>query len=138
MIVLDTSVLSEPMRSRPDAAVLDWLDRQASQAVWITSITLFECRFGQALLPDGRRRNTPEAAFADVLSQDLEDRVLPFDVDAAAQAATLAAARHRGGRPLDIRDTQIAGIAQARRATLATRNVRHFGGLSVPVVNPWG
>lgn len=138
MIVLDTSVLSELMRSRPDAAVLDWLDRQASQAVWITSITLFECRFGLALLPDGRRRNTPEAAFADVLSQDLEDRVLPFDVDAAAQAATLAAARHRGGRPLDIRDTQIAGIAQARRATLATRNVRHFGGLSVPVVNPWG
>ena len=138
MIVLDTSVLSELMRSRPDAAVLDWLDRQASQAVWITSITLFECRFGLALLPDGRRRNTLEAAFADLLSQDLEDRVLPFDVDAAAQAASLAAARHRAGRPVDIRDTQIAAIAQARRATLATRNVRHFEGLSVPVVNPWG
>lgn len=138
MIVLDTSVLSELMHSRPDAAVLDWLDRQASQAVWITSITLFECRFGLALLPDGRRRNTLEAAFADLLSQDLEDRVLPFDVDAAAQAASLAAARHRAGRPVDIRDTQIAGIAQARRATLATRNVRHFEGLSVPVVNPWG
>ena len=89
-------------------------------------------------LPDGRRRNTLEAAFADLLSQDLEDRVLPFDVDAAAQAASLAAARHRAGRPVDIRDTQIAGIAQARRATLATRNVRHFEGLSVPVVNPWG
>lgn len=138
MIVLDTSVLSELMHSRPDAAVLDWLDRQASQAVWITSITLFECRFGLALLPDGRRRNTLEAAFADLLSQDLEDRVLPFDVDAAAQAASLAAARHRAGRQVDIRDTQIAGIAQARRATLATRNVRHFEGLSVPVVNPWG
>ena len=89
-------------------------------------------------LPDGRCRNTLEAAFADLLSQDLEDRVLPFDVDAAAQAALLAAARQRAGRPVDIRDTQIAAIAQARRATLATRNVRHFEGLSVPVVNPWG
>ena len=109
MIVLDTSVLPELMRSRPDAAVLDWLDRQASQAVWITSITLFECRFGLALLPDGRRRNTLEAAFADVLSQDLEDRVLPFVVvDAAAQAATLAAARQRG-------------IVAAGRWTSATR-----------------
>lgn len=138
MIVLDTNVLSELMRSRPDAAVLDWLDRQASQSVWITSITLFECRFGLTLLPDGRRRNMLEAAFADLLSQDLEDRVLPFDADAAAQAASLAAARQRAGRPVDIRDTQIAGIAQACRATLATRNVRHFEGLSVPVVNPWG
>ena len=138
MIVLDTNVLSELMRSRPDAAVLDWLDRQASQSVWITSITLFECRLGLALLPDGRRRNTLEAAFADLLSQDLEDRVLPFDADAAVQAASVAAARQGAGRPVDIRDTQIAGIAQARRATLATRNVRHFEGLSVPVVNPWG
>ena len=93
MIVFDTSVLLELLRSRPDAAVLDRLDRQASQAVWITSITPFECRFGLAMLPDGRRRNTLEGAFADLLSQDLEDRVLPFDVDAAAQTATLAVPR---------------------------------------------
>lgn len=137
MIILDTNVLSELMRSDPDASVLRWLDKQSSQAVWITTITLFECRLGLALLPEGRRRNALESAFGQLLSQDLESRILPFDVEAAVQAAALAAARQRAGRPVDIRDTWIAGIAQARRATLATRNLRHFEGLSVPTVNPW-
>ena len=65
-------------------------------------------------------------------------RVLAFDTEAAAQAAALAARRQLAGRPVDIRNTQIAGIAQSRRATLATRNLKHFEGLSVPVVDPWG
>ena len=76
-----------------------------------------------------------EAAFARVLDEDLENRVLDFDAGAATSAAALAAVRHRAGRPADLRDTQIAGIALTRRATLATRNVRHFA--DVPVVNPW-
>ena len=137
MIILDTHVLSELMRTEPEPAVLRWLDMQPAQSIWITTITLFECRLGLALLPLGRRRNALEAAFEALLSQDLENRVLPFDVAAAEQAAGLAATRQRAGKPLDIRDTQIAGIAQARRATLATRNVRHFSGLNVTVVNPW-
>ncbi|MBA3588627.1 MAG: type II toxin-antitoxin system VapC family toxin, partial [Methylibium sp.] len=65
-------------------------------------------------------------------------RILPFDAEAAAQAALIGAARQRAGRPVDVRDTQIAGIAIARRATLATRNVRHFEDLPTPVINPWG
>jgi hypothetical protein len=76
---------------------------------------------GLALLPAGRRRNALDSAFADVLSKDPEDRVLPFDVRAAAEAAALAAARQRAGRPVDIRDTRITGIAQARRAAVATQ-----------------
>jgi toxin FitB len=138
MIILDTNVLSELMRSRPAPAVLAWLDQQTSQAVWITTITLFEARLGLALLPMGRRRSALEAAFDLILRQDFENRVLSFDVEAAAQAAMLAASRQRAGRMVDMRDTQIAGIAQARRATIATRNVRHFEGLDVPVVTPWG
>jgi predicted nucleic acid-binding protein len=138
VIILDTNVLSALMRSDPDPPVLRWLDLQAAQSVWITSITLFEIRLGLALLPAGRRRKALEAACEQLLEEDLENRVLPFDSMAALQAAVLAAARQQAGRPVDIRDTQIAGIAQARRATLATRNVRHFEGLSVPVVNPWG
>jgi predicted nucleic acid-binding protein len=138
VIILDTNVLSALMRSDPDPPVLRWLDLQAAQSVWITSITLFEIRLGLALLPAGRRRKALEAACDRLLEEDLENRVLPFDGMAALQAAVLAAARQQAGRPVDIRDTQIAGIAQARRATLATRNVRHFEGLSVPVVNPWG
>ena len=137
MIILDTNVLSALMRLEPDPPVLRWLDLQAPQSIWITRITLFESRLGLALVPDGRRRRALESAFARLLDEDLENRVLPFDSDAALQAATLAAQRQRTGRTVDIRDTQIAGIAQARRATLATRNLRHFEGLTTPVLNPW-
>ena len=137
MIILDTNVLSALMRDAPDAAVVRWLDDQPAESIWITSITLFEARFGLALLPRGRRRQALEVAFATLLEKDLENRVLDFDRDAAVEAAALAAARQRAGRPVDMRDTQIAGIALARRATLATRNVRHFRDLDVSVVDPW-
>lgn len=78
-----------------------------------------------------------EMAFAHLLDAELKNRVLPFDSAAATHAAVLAAGGQQTGRPVDIRDTLIAGIALARRATLATRNRRHFEGLTVPVVNPW-
>ena len=137
MIILDTNVLSALMRTLPDARVVAWLDHQPAESVWITSITLFEARLGLALLPSGRRRRTLEAAFARLLQEDLENRVLDFDSAAATEAASLAAARQKTGRPVDLRDTQIAGIALARRATLATRNVRHFGDLKISIVDPW-
>ena len=125
------------MRSVPDAAVVSWLDRQPAESIWITSITLFEARFGLALLPSGRRRQRLESEFDRLLREDLENRVLDFDSAAAAEAAALAAARQKGGRPVDMRDTQIAGIALARHATLATRNVRHFADLEISIVDPW-
>ena len=126
MIVLDTNVLSALMRTAPDPPVVVWLDRQPAESVWITSITVFETRLGLAVLPQGRRKRALEAAFQQLLEDDLENRVLDFDAAAATSAASLAAERQRRGRPVDLRDTQIAGIALARRATLATRNVRHF------------
>jgi len=125
------------MRSVPDATVVTWLDRQPAESVWITSITLFETRFGLALLPSGRRRQALESAFDHLLKEDLENRILDFDSAAATAAASLAAARQKSGRSVDLRDTQIAGIALARRATLATRNVRHFSGLKISIVDPW-
>jgi toxin FitB len=137
MIILDTNVLSALMRTVPDARVVAWLDRQPAESVWITSITLFEAYLGLALLPSGRRRRTLEAAFARLLQEDLENRVLDFDSAAATEAASLAAARQKNGRPVDLRDTQIAGIALARHATLATRNVRHFRDLRILIVDPW-
>lgn len=137
MIVLDTNVLSALMQSRPEPAVVRWLDAQAVESVWITSITLFEVRMGLALLPAGRRRKALETAFEQLLVEDLENRVLAFDEAAARRAAELAAARQRAGRPVDFRDTQIAGVVLARRAVLATRNVRHFQELDTAVVNPW-
>ena len=137
MIILDTNVLSALMRQVPEAPVVAWLDRQPAESIWITSITLFEARLGLALLPKGRRQQTLEAAFARLLEEDLENRVLDFDSAAATEAASLAAQRQKTGRTVDMRDTQIAGIALARRATLATRNARHFENLNVPVIDPW-
>ena len=137
MIILDTNVLGALMRSVPDATVVRWLDRQPAQSVWVTSITLFETRFGLALLPSGRRRQRLESEFDRLLQEDLENRVLDFDSAAATEAASLAGARQKSGRPVDMRDTQIAGIALARHATLATRNVRHFADLEISIVDPW-
>jgi predicted nucleic acid-binding protein len=137
VIILDTNVLSALMRATPDAVVLEWLDRQPAESVWITSITLFEARFGLALLPPGRRRQVLESAFDNLLKEDLENRVLDFDSAAAIAAASLAAVRQKSGRPVDMRDTQIAGIALSRHAALATRNVRHFVDLNISIVDPW-
>jgi len=137
VIILDTNILSALMRQAPEAAVVHWLDRQPADSVWITSVTLFEVRLGLAILPRGRRRHALESAFEQLLAEDLEDRVLAFDSAAAAESASLAAERQKAGRPVDFRDTQIAGIALSRRATLATRNTRHFQDLRVAVVNPW-
>jgi predicted nucleic acid-binding protein len=135
--ILDTNVLSALMRTRPDVAVVRWLDRQPADSIWITSVTVFEARFGLALLPEGKRRLGLERAFERVVEDDLANRVLYFDSVAAAAAAQLAAERQRVGRVVDLRDTLIAGIAQARRATIATRNTKHFEGLDVPIVDPW-
>ena len=137
MIVLDTNVLSALMRTRPEPPVVQWLDRQPADSIWLTSVTVFEARFGLALLPRGRRRTALERAFEHVITEDLAGRVLTLDEAAASTAAQIAADRQRAGRTVDLRDTLIAGIAQARRATIATRNLRHFEGLDVPVVDPW-
>lgn len=137
MIILDTNVLSALMQKAPDARVVAWLDRQQMEAIWITAITLFELHYGIALLAKSRRRSMLEVACKELLERDLESRVLDFDIAAAREAATLSAARHKAGRPVDIRDTQIAGIALARRASLATRNTRHFSDSDLVLIDPW-
>ncbi|MGZ8996741.1 MAG: PIN domain-containing protein [Rhodospirillales bacterium] len=137
MILLDTNVLSALMRATPEPAVGHWLDAQPVESVWTTTITIFEVHFGLALLPRGRRRDGLEAAFAHATAVILRGRVLAFDQPAAREAAAMAAERRLQGRTVDFRDVQIAGIAAARRATLATRNTRHFEDLGVALVNPW-
>ena len=137
MIILDTNVLSALMQQTPDPQVVAWLDDQPAESIWLSSITLFEARYGLALLASGQRKNILKERFEELLQKDLQNRVLLFDANAATQAAELAAQRKARGRPVDMRDTFLAGIALARRATLATRNMRHFDDLSVPVVNPW-
>ena len=137
MIVLDTNVVSALMRRDPDPAVITWLDGVPAESVWTTAITVFEVRFGLALLLASRRRRRLEEAFARALQEDLESRILSFDHNAAQAAGILAAKLRREGRSVEIRDTLIAGIVTARKATLATRNTRHFEGIDLSLVDPW-
>jgi predicted nucleic acid-binding protein len=137
MILLDTDVLSEAMRDAPDARFAAWLDDQPRLLVWTTAISLLEIRFGIERLPVGRRRTALALALERTIALDIEGRVLPFDQPAAETTAILMAERQRAGRPGDLRDSMIAGIAIAHRATLATRNTRHFADLAVPVIDPW-
>jgi predicted nucleic acid-binding protein len=136
VIVLDTNVLSGLMEPE-DSRVVAWLDEQEPESIWTTAVTIFEIRFGIALLSPERRQRQLGDAFAKVLDEDLQGRILPFDHEAATEAANRAAERRTIGKPLDFRDIEIAGIVSARRATLATRNVRHFQDLGIELIDPW-
>lgn len=138
MILLDTNVLSALMRLTPDPVVVEWLDAQPAESIWITSITVFEIRTGIDLLSPSRRRNQLERSFVKLLADDLDGRVLAFDQSAALRAGSIAAEQQRQGRTVEIRDGQIAGIAASRHAVLATRNRRHFEHLGIGLVDPWG
>jgi len=137
MILLDTNVVSELMRIDGEQCVVDWLDRQPASSVWITSITLMEIRYGLESMTKGRKREEITESFELFLNKAVEERIAVFDSEAARHTANLMALRKNRGRPGELKDTMIAGIALATRATLATRNTAHFEDLSVLVVNPW-
>jgi predicted nucleic acid-binding protein len=137
MIVLDTNVISALMRASENRSVVAWLDGQPWSSIWTTSISIMEIRYGFLIMQASRRRDARVVEFERVMTDGIQDRILAFHSDSAEQAAMLMTARRRAGRPIELRDTMIAGIALAHRATLATRNVRHFDDLSVPVVDPW-
>jgi predicted nucleic acid-binding protein len=136
MVILDTNVLSALMRQVPDRTVVAWLDKQPRTSVWTSSITVLEVRFGLRIMATGKRRSLLTQAFEHLL-ETIGRRVVPFDAEAAQQAGDLMASRHKKGRPADLRDTMIAGIALAHHAALATRNTRHFEDLAIPLINPW-
>ncbi|MFZ0657937.1 MAG: type II toxin-antitoxin system VapC family toxin [Candidatus Binataceae bacterium] len=137
MIVLDTDVLSALMRQDADPIVLAWLDRQPPESIWTTAVTVFEIRFGLELLAPSRRRRQLQEAFTRLVEDDLSERILPFDQEAAHKAASCAAERRAAGKTVDFRDIEIAGIVAARRAALATGNRRHFQDLEIELIDPW-
>jgi predicted nucleic acid-binding protein len=136
MIILDTNVISSLMREPTDKVVLRWLDQQPRISVWITAITMLEIRFGLEVMADGRRKLARVKAFNRLIDETLERRIASFDAAAAQETAILMSSRQRRGESRDLRDSMIAGIALARRAALATRNVKHFDDLGIEVVNP--
>lgn len=137
MILLDANVLSALMGEQREWVVVRWLDRQPPLSVWITAITLMEVQYGLETMPRGPRQEAMARSFELLMREEIEDRVASFDAEAAQQTARLMSARKVRGRLGELKDTMIAGIAEATGATVATRNVTHFADLSVPVVNPW-
>jgi predicted nucleic acid-binding protein len=137
VIVLDTNVISVFMKPEADAQAASWLDTQPRESLWTTAVTVFEIRQGLEILALSRRRQSLEDAFTRALEEAFVGRILPFDEAAAQAAGRLGAERRRIGRSVEVRDLQIAGIAVARKAKLATRNTRHFEGLGVELIDPW-
>ena len=138
MILLDTNVLSELMRPKPDSRVVQWLDSYPEHELWISSVTVAEIRLGLSLLPEGKRKDLLLGLAEQTFQEDFFERCLPFDCDAAAHYGHIVAQRRQEGRPISVEDAQIAAIALTGGLRLATRNVSDFFGIqSVDVVNPW-
>jgi len=137
MILLDTNVVSELMRPAPSSAVENWISGQPTASLFITAITEAELRYGVALLPDGQRQRGLFRQLEAMLEEDFTGRILPFDSSAAVAYARITATRRQAGRPITQADAQIAAIAAARGAIVATRNIADFEGCGVTLVNPW-
>ncbi len=137
MIVLDTNVVSELMKSAPDPMVIRWVDAQADRALFLTTFTLAEIRYGIAALPDGRRRTGLSVAFEDRIRPLFEDRILDFDEAASHAYAKVRARMRPAGRAIGDLDALIAAIVVAHGARLATRDVRPFAEAGISVVDPW-
>jgi toxin FitB len=137
MIVLDTNVLSELMRPTPSAEVVAWVAEQPAADLFTTAITEAEIFYGIELLDTGRRRDGLLAAAEGMFTEDFAGRVLGFESDAARHFARIAAHRRALGRPISHADAQIAAIARAHGAKLATGNGPDFADCSIAVIDRW-
>jgi toxin FitB len=137
MIVLDTNVLSELMKISPSRRVMDWWKAHPVSELYVTTIIEAEILLGIELLSAGRRRAALEAAVVEMFAGDFDERILPFDSDAARVFAKIVAVRRGLGRPVSQPDAQIAAIARSRGAAVATRNAEDFQDCGVRVLNPW-
>ena len=137
MIVLDTNVVSELMRPLPDSVVEAWVADRAATTLFLSAVSEAELLYGVAIMPAGQRRDALESEVEAMLRDDFAGRVLPFDSDAARAYAEIAASCRAAGRPVSQSDGQIAAIARSRGMAVATRNVRHFDGMAVDLVDPW-
>ena len=136
MIVLDTNVVSEAMKPEPDAAVRAWLNEQAAETLYLSSVTLAELLFGIGALPAGKRKSMLDRALTGLLEL-FKDRVLPFDTKAARHYADLAVTARNGVRGFPTPDGYIAAIAASRGFIVASRDTAPYEAAGVKVINPW-
>ncbi|MCQ3812542.1 MAG: type II toxin-antitoxin system VapC family toxin [Acidimicrobiia bacterium] len=137
MIVLDTNVVSELMRPLPNPAVEAWVADRAATNLFLSAVSEAELLYGIAIMPVGQRRHALETEVEAMLREVFACRVLPFDSDAARAYAGIAASCRASGRPVSQSDGQIAAIAHSRGMAVATRNIRHFEGMAVDIIDPW-
>ena len=137
MILLDTNVLSELMRPKPDPRVLAWVDAQPANQLVICAITVAEILYGIARMPEGKRKQGLLDMASAMFDEDFAGNILPFNADAAVHYAEIAAESEARGRVVEMADAQIAAIGRLHDAIVATRNTRHFESLGVGVVDPW-
>lgn len=137
MIIVDTNVVSELLRPSPEPRVEGWLAAQDGLGIYITAISEAELRYGVVVMDNGKRRDGLADVIDRILRDDMAGRVLAFDSAAAEAYATIAASRRAAVRPIAQADCQIAAIARARGATVATRNTVDFEGCGIDLIDPW-
>ena len=136
MIVLDTNVVSEAMKPEPHHAVRAWLNGQATETLYLSTVTVAELLFGIGALPVGRRKDLL-CQTLDGLMRLFRDRVLPFDMDAARCYAELAVSAKTAGRGFPTPDGYIAAVASSRGFMVASRDTEPFKAANIRVINPW-
>jgi predicted nucleic acid-binding protein len=137
MIILDTNVISEPLKPAGEPSVLSWLDQQSVETLFLTTISLAELRYGVAALPEGRRKDGLNAALEHRVIALFESRILAFDATAASAYAVIRARAKTAGKAIAAADGYIAAIAAAHGFAVATRDTTPFEAAGVPVINPW-
>lgn len=137
MILLDTNVVSEPLRRDPEARVIDWIDAQSLETLYLSSITVAELRFGVACLPVGKRQEELHTSLEKQILPLFSGRVRPFDMDCTNTYAKLMAKARASGLAIAPADGYIAAIATFNQFTVATRDVSPFQTAGVNVINPW-
>lgn len=136
-VLLDTNVLSEPMRARPDSRVLLWLHELDEDRAFMSVVSLAEIRRGVALLDPGRRRDALSHWLEHHLPERFEGRLLQVDAATALAWGDVMAGAKRAGRGLSSMDGLLAATALAHDLTLATRNIKDFEGLGIRLIDPW-
>jgi len=137
MILLDTNVVSEPMRPEPDRKVLAWLDAQAAESLNLSTVSLAELLLGIESLPTGKRRKAIATALDHQIMALFGERIVPFDIRAAETYPKIVIRARRHGHPIAVADAEIAAIAASRQFSVATRDVAPFEAAGIPVINPW-
>ena len=137
MIILDTNVLSELLRPRPDGRVIAWFDAQPEEELFTTAITVQESFYGAELLPDSPRKSSLMSRLEQMYDEIFAGRILPFDDISARYTAVLLGHSRRNGVTIHQANAQIAGIVAQHGAALATRNTRDFERAHIRIADPW-